>query len=62
MRRERVPFMLPLSKLVSELLIKMNTWLIGKPYPESGKEILEVIGFHGLVMTALSIPIALLVG
>ncbi len=54
--------MLPLSKLVSELLIKMNTWLIGKPYPESGKEILEVIGFHGLVMTALSIPIALLVG
>ena len=55
--RESTPFMFPLPKPFSELFTRINTWIIGKPYPETLGEVLIIVSVYGFALVLLSIPL-----
>ncbi|HDD26837.1 MAG TPA: hypothetical protein ENF75_07125 [Acidilobales archaeon] len=57
--RKKTPFMIPLPKGIAKLIVKPVTALLGKPYPETLREVALVIGLYGAILSIASIPIAL---
>lgn len=52
----RAPFLLPLPRFVSDAIAKPMRWVLGKPWPESGREVAIVVGVYGAIAIALSAP------
>ncbi len=55
--RSRTPFMVPLPKLVSGLILTPVKLLLKKDWPENDKEIVFVLTIYGLLLILCSLPI-----
>ncbi len=52
----RAPFLVPLPRLVSRTVAAPMRLVLGKPWPESGGDIIRVVGLYTLLLVMLSAP------
>ena len=57
--RRRTPFLLPLPRWLARIVTAPNRWLLGKDFPDTGREVVYTFGVYLILLILLSLPVLL---